>query len=121
MMQRLPDLPDHVVGVVASGKVVASDYESVFAPAVKATLAKHGRVSVLYQLAPDFEAITPAAMWDDMKLGLTHLTAWEKIAVVTDLEWVAGASRLMGFAVPCPVKAFANSEFAEAVRWVATP
>jgi SpoIIAA-like len=118
MIKLLPNLPDHIVGIIASGHVTASDYETVLIPAVEATLKKHGSVRILYQLGPDFTGFSPGAMWDDMKLGIGHLKAWEKVAVVTDLDWIAGATRFFGFAMPCPVKVFSNSEFAAAVHWI---
>ena len=39
MLQLMPDLPDRVLGVVASGEVSASDYETVLVPAVEAAQA----------------------------------------------------------------------------------
>ena len=118
MIQLLPNLPDQVVGVIASGQVDASDYETVFIPAIEAKLKAHGRVRIFYQLGPAFTGFTSGAMWDDMKVGMGHLKAWERIAVVTDMEWIAGATRFFGFAMPCPVKVFPNSEFIAAVNWI---
>jgi len=54
-----------------------------------------------------------------MEVGFAHLKAWERIAVVTDEGWIAGATRLFGFAMPCPVRVFSNEEFAEAANWIA--
>jgi hypothetical protein len=118
MIELLPNLPDKVVGIIASGQVTASDYENVVFPAIESTLEARGSVRILYQLGPAFTGFTAGAMWDDMKLGIAHLKAWEKIAVVTDFDWVAGAIRIFGFAMPCPVKVFSNNDFAEAVRWI---
>jgi hypothetical protein len=118
MMERIPDLPDRVVGIRASGQVTASDYEGVLVPAVEAGLAEHGKVRLLYQLGPAFTGFTPGAMWGDMKIGVAQINAWERIAVVTDVDWIAGATRLLGFAVPCPVRVFPNNEIAEATRWI---
>jgi hypothetical protein len=118
MIELLPDLPDHVVGIVASGQVTASDYETVLVPAIEAKLAGHGKLRILYQLGPAFTGFTVGAMWDDLKLGVAHLKAWEKVAVVTDVDWIANATRLFGFAMPCPVKAFSNEKIAEAALWV---
>lgn len=119
MIERLPDLPEQVVGFVASGQVTASDYEHVVIPAIETALATHGRVRILYQLGPAFTGFTSGAMWDDMKLGMAHLKAWDRIAIVTDLDWVAGAMRIFRFAMPCPVRVFSNSDLPEAARWVA--
>jgi hypothetical protein len=118
MIELLPNLPDKVVGIIASGQVTASDYENVVIPAIESTLEAHGSVRILYQLGPAFTGFTSGAMWDDMKLGIAHLKAWEKIAVVTDVDWVAGATHIFGFAIPCPVKVFSNNDFAEAASWI---
>jgi hypothetical protein len=118
MIQILPDLPEHVVGIVASGEVDANDYETAIIPAIESTLKAHGRVRILYQLDSSFTGFTPGALWDDMKVGVAHLNAWEKIAIVTDLDWVAGAIRIFGFVLPCPVKDFLNDEFDKAVKWI---
>lgn len=119
MIQLLPNLPEHVVGIVASGQVNASDYETVIIPAIESALKTHGRIRILYQLGPAFTGFTSGAMWDDMEVGFAHLKAWERIAVVTDEGWIAGATRLFGFAMPCPVRVFSNEEFAEAANWIA--
>jgi len=34
MIKLLPNMPDHVVGVTASGRVDAADYETVLIPAI---------------------------------------------------------------------------------------
>ncbi len=120
MITILPNLPDDTIGVVASGHVEANDYESVFVPALQAILAKHKKIKVLYQVDSDFAGFTPGAMWDDMKVGMGHLMTWEKIAVVTDVGWISGATNLFGFAMPCPVKVFPNKARAEAEDWLAS-
>lgn len=118
MIESIPDLPGQVVGIVASGQVTASDYETVVIPAIESALTTHESVRILYQLGPAFTGFTSGAMWDDMRLGMAHLKAWEKIAIVTDLDWVAGATRIFRFVMPCPVKVFSNDEFAVAARWI---
>jgi len=119
LLELIPNLPDHVVGVVASGQVTAGDYEAVLIPAIESVLARKGRIRTLYHVGPAFTGFTSGAMWDDMKLGVAHWQAWDKVAVVTDVDWIAGATRLFGFAMPCPVKVFANNEIAEATQWIA--
>ena len=119
MINLLPNLPAGVVGIIASGEVTANDYESVIIPAVEGALKEHDKVRFLYQLGPDFTGFTAGALWDDMKVGMAHFKAWERIAIVTDVDWVAGTIRFFRFAMPCPVKIFPNSQFDEAVKWLA--
>lgn len=119
MLELLDNLPDKVIGVRASGWVSAGDYTNVLAPAVDATVARHGKVRVVYQIGPDFAGFTPGAMWDDMKVGLSHFRAWEKIAVVTDVAWVAGTMQFFFFALPFPTRVFPLAELQQAVDWAA--
>lgn len=120
MIQLLPNLPDHIVGISASGQVNAADYETILIPAIDVALKKHDRIRLLYQLGPEFTEFTLGAMWDDMKIGIAHLRSWERIAVVTDLDWVASATRMFAFAIPCPVKVFSSNELADAEAWIAS-
>jgi hypothetical protein len=74
---------------------------------------------MLYQITPAFTGFTPGALWDDGKLGFAHWTAWERIAVVTDVHWVAHATRMFAFLIPARVKVFSNAEQADAEAWIA--
>ncbi len=118
MMKLLSNLPDHVVSIRASGQVDAKDYETVLIPAVELALQRHKRIRVLYHLAPDFEGFTAGAMWDDSKLGVAHMKAWERIAVVTDVHWVANATRMFAFLMPGLVKVFSNGGQSDAEKWI---
>lgn len=119
MMDLIYNLPDHVLGIVASGEVTASDYETVLVPAIEAKLAGQGKLRILYQLGPAFTGFSAGAVSDDLKLGVAHMTAWEKVAVVTDVDWISNATRFFGFVMPCPVKIFSNKKIAAAALWVA--
>lgn len=117
-MRLITELPSNVVGLVASGHVTAEDYESVAIPAVETALKAHGRIRMLYQVPADFDGFAPGAVWDDVKMGMGHFTAWERIAVVSDVDWIRGSTRFFGFLMPCPVKLFANAQMDEATRWI---
>ena len=118
MIVRMEEMPANVVGLSASGKVTAEDYEKVVMPAIENRIEEFGTVRILYHLGPEFEGFTAGAMWDDVKVGLGHLASWERAAIVTDHEWLAGATRLFALALPCPVKVFANDELEAAKRWI---
>lgn len=118
MVERIPGLPDHVLGFSAKGTVTADDYESILIPAVEGVLAHEKKVRFLYHLGEDFEGFEAAALWDDAKLGLAHLSEWEKLAVVSDVEWIRVALKVFGIAIPAHVRVFHNAELDEAVRWV---
>ncbi len=118
MIELMPDLPEHVVGLSAIGEITGEDYEQILIPAIEERIKRHGKVRVLYHLGPAFTGYTAAAMWDDAKLGFTHRRDFEKVAVVTEVEWCRHAVRLFAPLIPCPVQLFANAELAAAMDWV---
>jgi hypothetical protein len=120
MIEITSGTPDKLLVAVAHGKVTAEDYEKVLIPAVEARLKAHKKIRFLYQLDKDFSGFTAGAMWDDAKLGLGHLTAFEVIAVVTDVHWISDALKFFGVLMRCPVKAFTNDQLAEAMEWAVT-
>lgn len=119
MIRLIEGLPDGVLGIEAVGRVEASDYETVLDPAVKAHLERHDTVRLLYVLGEEFEGYAPGAALEDAKLGLGNWSAWERVAVVTDRDWLHDALRMLGWMFPGDVRAFPLSERADAVAWVA--
>lgn len=104
--------------IAGHGTVTAEDYERVIVPAVEDRLKTNHKLRFLYHLCGDFKGYTPLAVWDDAKLGIQHLTAFEKIAIVTDVHWVIQAVRFFGMFIPCPVKVFGESKLDQARFWL---
>jgi hypothetical protein len=119
MIERIPDLPENVLGFVAKGKLTSDDYEQVLIPAVDEALEAHDKIRLLYVLGGEFEGMTPGAMWDDTRVGFSHITRWEKIAVVTDKDWLRHSVDIFGYLIPGEVKAFTGAEEAAARAWLA--
>jgi hypothetical protein len=59
------------------------------------------------------------AVWEDFRIGVGHLSGWERIAVVTDVDWVRLAINAFRFLVRGEIRIFPTSETAEARRWIA--
>ena len=116
MLTLIEGLPEGVVGVEAGGKVAAEDYEQVLRPAIEASGDK---VRLLYVLGHDFPDYTAGAAWEDAKLGLGHLRSWERIAIVSDADWLRHAIHGLGWLMPGEVKIFGVSELDRAREWVA--
>ncbi len=119
MIKLLPNLPGNIIGLAGSGHLTASDYEDVLIPAVDAALERHKKLRLIYELGNDFTGCAPGAVWDDMKLGMGHLSAWERIAVVTDTSWLANGVNMFKFVMRCPVKVFPLKERVAAEKWIA--
>ena len=118
MIDHLSNFPDAVVAFLCKGRVTKADYDFVLVPAVEKALEKHRKVRLYYETAADFAGIDPGAMWEDFKVGMEHLTRWERIAVVTDIEWIKQTMRLFGFLIPGAMKLFSTSEAGQAREWI---
>lgn len=119
MLVPIEDLPDHVLGVRAKGRVTGEDYRDLLSPALDERLARHERVDFLYHLGPAFTRFTTTALWDDARLGFHHLHDFRRVAVVTDVDWlkpmVAAAAKI----VDAELRIFANEELESARAWLA--
>ena len=118
MIEQLSNFPDDVLAFVCKGRVTKADYDSVLVPAVMKALEKHREVRLYYETAADFSGIDPGAMWEDFKVGMEHLTRWERVAVVTDVEWIKQTMRFFSFLMPGATKSFPTSEAAQARAWI---
>lgn len=118
MLEKIPNLPDNALGFSAKGTVTSKDYEVTIIPAVEALFSRYEKVRFLYHLGEEFSGFEAGAMWDDTKLGLKHFSGWERMAVVSDVEWIRAAIKIFGLALPGRVRVFPNNELAEAVQWI---
>lgn len=119
MIEHLTSFPDNVLAFVCKGRVTKADYDAVLVPAVVQALKTHDKVRLYYETAGDFAGIDPGAMWEDFKVGMEHLTRWERVAVVTDVEWIKQTMRFFSFLMPGAMKLFPTTEAAQAREWIA--
>jgi hypothetical protein len=119
MIRQLDDMPDGVIGLEAGGEVTAVDYRDVMVPLLTEALERGG-VRLLYVL-PEHTKFTPGAAFADAKLGLGHLRGWERIAVVSDADWLENSIKAFGWMMPGEVKVFDDDEIDEAKAWLARP
>lgn len=118
MIEILPDFPDNVVAVACSGHVTSADYETVLVPYVEAVLERHDKIRLYYQIGADFEGIDPSAVWKDFKVGVGHIMRWERIAIVTAVDWIAHTMKAFGFLIPGEMKVFPTTETEKAREWI---
>jgi SpoIIAA-like len=117
MIKELNDMPAGVIGFEASGKLHAEDYRDVVLPALERAAAA-GEVRFVIVMR-DFGGMSGGALWQDLRVGIEHLRAWKRIAVVTDIDWVSHMTSLFGWMTPGEVKTFPIAQRAEALEWVA--
>ena len=122
MIERLTDMPAGTIGFRVTGEVQREDYDKVLVPELERAIAAGTGLRTLY-LIENFHEMEPSALWADAKvgfnLGIRHHEAWVRSAIVTDIEWMARATRLFAWMIPGEARVFPVAELAEAKAWVA--
>jgi hypothetical protein len=121
MLELLTDFPDKVVATKAHGVVTKQDYQEILVPRIELTLKRHPKIRCYYELGTQFSKMEPGALWEDFKIGVEHLSRWERVAVVTDVEWIRHAVNIFRFLIPGEVRVFATDEAAVAREWITAP
>src|SRR5215213_4179885 len=122
MVQQLKDMPAGTLGFRVTGEIEREDYDDVLAPVLERALEGGGRLRTLYVIE-DLEEIEPGALWADSRLGfdlgVRHRDAWERSAIVTDIDWMVRATRLFAWMIPGEARVFSRAELDQAKAWVA--
>lgn len=118
MLELIKDLPPHVVGVHATGKVTARDLEEVVVPAVDRVVARTDKIHYLLVLDNDIGDWSLGAFASDAGMGLKYFSKWSRIAVVSDQKNVRLFTDLFSKMVPGESRGYAPGELEEARKWV---
>jgi len=117
MIKELSGLPAGVIGFEAGGRLQAEDYRDVILPALERAAAT-GEVRFVVVI-PEFQGMSGGAVWQDLKVGVEHLRAWKRIALVTDIEWMEHMTTLFAWMTPGEVKHFPLAQRDAAIAWAA--
>lgn len=123
MIEAIDDMPPGTVGLRVWGEVTWADYMDGLMPAVRQAAEDHGAIRLVFQIGPDFERFSAGMIAADttkgLSFGVAHWSAWKRMAVVTDVEWLRQAMRMFGWMTPGEAHLFALAELAQAKEWVA--
>jgi SpoIIAA-like len=118
LIKELTDLPSGVIGFEATGKLHAEDYRDVLLPALERAATEGGGIRCVI-IITNFDGLSAGAVWQDLKMGVEHLRAWKRVALVTDIEWMTHLTTLFGWMTPGEVKHFPLTERTAAIAWAA--
>jgi hypothetical protein len=118
VIEELTDLPPGVIGFETAGKLHAEDYRDVLIPAVERAASQGDLRCVI--VIRDFDGLSGGALWQDLKMGVEHIRAWKRTALVTDIEWMVQVARMFGWMTPGELKHFPLAERDAAITWVAS-
>ena len=121
MIEVLQDMPQGVAGIKVSGRVGGDDLRA-FKPHMQDML-KSGEIRIVEVIASDYEGFGPGGLAEDLKLGfgalLQHHSAFRRIAIVTDKDWVAHTLHALAWMVPGELALFRLDELDRAKEWAA--
>ena len=121
MIEVLKDMPDGVFGIRVSGRVAGEDVRK-FKPEMDA-LVKSDELRIVEVITPDYQGFGPGGLVEDLKMGLgtlfQHHSAFKRIAVVSDKEWVAHTVHALAWMIPGEIEIFGLDELERAKEWAA--
>ncbi len=118
MIELLKDFPDNVAAFACHGQVTKADYETVLIPDINERLSHHKKVCIYYEVPSDFTGFDAGAVWDDTKVGFSHFLSWERLALVTDVDWIKHSFKFFGFLMPAQLRTFPTAEAGKAREWI---
>lgn len=121
MIEVLQDMPAGVAGIRVSGKVTGEEMIE-FKPELEKLLGGE-EVRIVEVIAPDYEGFGRGGLVEDLKQGfgtlINNRSAFKRIAIVTDKEWVAHTVHVVGWMVPGELEVFGLDDLERAKEWAA--
>ncbi len=121
MIEELPDMPQGVQGIRVSGRLRGDELRK-FKPAID-ELLNTSEIRIVEVIASDYEGFGPGGFVEDIKIGLgsvlPHHSAFRRIAIVSDKEWVAHTLHALAWMIPGELAVFGLDELEEAKEWAA--
>ena len=119
MLRRMTDMPAGTIGFEAIGEVEDDDWEDAVEPLVRREIADGRKVRLLYLLGPEARDVEGDAIRADTGFRARHATSFDRVAVVSDEDWMRPALRALSFLLPGRARAFHVRELAAAKTWLA--
>ncbi len=119
MLRAITDMPAGTFGFEAIGEVEDDDWEETVEPVLRQEIAAGRDVRLLYLIGPEAHEIEGDAMSADTGFRARHATSFERVAVVSDEDWMRPAMRALSFLLPGKARAFRVRDLAAAKTWLA--
>ncbi|KEQ16512.1 SpoIIAA family protein [Endozoicomonas numazuensis] len=117
MIKLLPMPADFLVGIEVKGKIEQNDIVPLI-DSIRPKFEQHEKIAVYVELA-EWEGISLAALWEDLKFGLPHIKAVSKKAVVTENKWLTHAVEWADMLFPgVEARTFPLDEKQQALEWL---
>ena len=119
MLRPMTDMPPGTIGFEAVGEVDDDDWEEAVEPVLRREIAGGRKVRLLYLLGAESRDVDRDAMTADTGFRARHATSFDRVAVVSDEDWLRPAVRGLSFLLPGKAKAFRVHDLPAAKAWLA--
>ena len=106
MLRRIDDMPVGTVGFEAVGEVEDDDWERAVEPTLRREISDGRKLRLLYVLGPRARDVEGYAMGADMEFRARHAASFERVAVVSDEDWMRPALRALSVLPPGKARGF---------------
>lgn len=118
MLRHIDDMPAGTVGFEAVGEVEDDDWERDVEPTLRREIAGGRKLRLLYVIGPRAREVEGDAMSADVEFRARHAGSFERVAVVSDEDWMRPALRALSFMLPGKAKGFRTRDLAAAKTWL---
>ena len=101
-------------------QVEDDDWEDVVEPVLRREIAAGGKLRLLYLIGPQAREVEGDAMKADATFRARHASSFDRVAVVSDEDWLRPALRVLSFLLPGEAKGFRVRELEDAKAWLAS-
>jgi hypothetical protein len=111
-------MPAGTIGFEAVGEVDDDDWEDAVEPVLRREIADGRKVRLLYVLGPESRDVDGDAVKADTGFRARHATSFERVAVVSDEDWMRPSVRALSVFLPGKARAFPVHELDAAKTWL---
>lgn len=118
MLRQMTDMPVGTIGFEAVGEVEDDDWERAVEPLLREEIAAGREVRLLYVMGPHTREVEADAVKADTTFRVRHASSFDRVAVVSDEDWVRPALRALSFMLPGKARGFRVRDLPDAKAWL---
>src|SRR4051812_18198938 len=118
MLRQMRDMPAGTIGFEAIGEVEDDDWEDAVEPVLRREIAAGEKLWLLYLLGAEAHDVDGDAMKKDTGFRARHSKSYERVAVVTDEDWMKPALKALSFLMPGHARGFPVHDLSAAKAWL---
>jgi hypothetical protein len=118
MLRRMKEMPAGTIGFEAVGEVEDDDWEETVEPELRRAISDGQKIRLLYLIGPEVREVESDAVTADTSFRARHATSFERVAVVSDEDWIRPALRGLSFLLPGKAKGFPVRDLEAAKAWL---